>query len=91
MKDNIVKMLSGVPVPIQTRTFKNDMANFASADDILTLLVHLGYLSYDEKAESVSIPNREVSMEYVDTISTMPESITLLFVNCLPEKDLLIL
>ena len=38
---------------------------------MLTLLVHLGYLSYDSETEMVSIPNKEVSMEYINAISTM--------------------
>ena len=35
------------------------------------LLVHLGYLTYDSLEESVRIPNKEVSQEYVNAISTM--------------------
>ena len=47
------------------------MTTFSSKDDVLTLLVHLGYLSYDSRERSASIPNREVSMEYMNAISTM--------------------
>ena len=43
----------------------------ATKDDILTLLVHLGYLTYDSTNETVSIPNKEVSQEYINAISTM--------------------
>lgn len=38
---------------------------------VLTLLVHLGYLTYDNEKETVEIPNREVSQEYINAISTM--------------------
>lgn len=46
------------------------MTSFATKDDVLTLLVHLGYLTYDSETEEVSIPNREVSKEYLNAIST---------------------
>lgn len=47
------------------------MTSFQSRDDILTLLVHLGYLSYHWPDKTVAIPNKEVSQEYVNAISTM--------------------
>ena len=47
------------------------MTTFASADDVLTLLVHLGYLSYHWPDKTVTIPNKEVSQEYINAISTM--------------------
>lgn len=71
LKDAVVKMLAGDRVEINTGTFVNDMTTFCTKDDVLTLLVHLGYLSYCESDRTVSIPNREVSMEYVNAISTM--------------------
>ena len=71
LKDAVVEMLAGGSVPINTRTFSNDMTTFATKDDVLTLLVHLGYLSYESESETVSIPNKEVSIEYLNAISTM--------------------
>ena len=71
LKDAVVKMLAGERVTINTGTFSNDMTTFASRDDVLTLLVHLGYLSYHWADKTVSIPNKEVSQEYVNAISTM--------------------
>ena len=47
------------------------MTTFATKDDVLTLLVHLGYLTYNSIDETVSILNKEVSQEYVNAISTM--------------------
>ena len=47
------------------------MVTFHSRDDVLTLLVHLGYLSYDADREEVSIPNSEVAREYYNAVSTM--------------------
>lgn len=71
LKDSVIKMLAGGSVRINTGTFSNDMTTFATKDDVLTLLVHLGYLTYDSQQETVSIPNKEVSKEYVNAISTM--------------------
>lgn len=71
LKDAIVQMLAGSNIRINTGTFSNDMTTFATKDDVLTLLVHLGYLTYDNEKETVEIPNREVSQEYVNAISTM--------------------
>ena len=44
------------------------MTTFASKDDVLTLLVHLGYLGYDNMNKEVYIPNREVISSFVDSI-----------------------
>ncbi len=71
LKDAVVQMLAGEKVPINTGTFANDMTSFSSKDDVLTLLVHLGYLTYDSEKETVAIPNKEVSQEYINAISTM--------------------
>ncbi|MEZ3485097.1 MAG: ATP-binding protein [Lachnospiraceae bacterium] len=71
LKDAVVRMLAREEIHINTGTFENDMTTFASKDDVLTLLVHLGYLTYDSTKETVAIPNKEVSQEYVNAISTM--------------------
>ena len=71
LKDSVVRMLAGESVPINVGTFSNDMTTFATKDDVLTLLVHLGYLTYNSIDGTVSIPNKEVSKEYVNAISTM--------------------
>jgi len=63
-----VQMMGGESILINIRTFANDMRTFHGRDDILTLLVHLGYLSYDESAKTVSIPNREIAVEYASSI-----------------------
>lgn len=71
LKDAVVRMLAGDRIEINTGTFSNDMTSFQGRDDILTLLVHLGYLSYHWPDRTVTIPNKEVSQEYVNAISTM--------------------
>ncbi|MBM6966520.1 AAA family ATPase, partial [Massilimicrobiota timonensis] len=47
LKDNIVQLLSGESVDVNTSKFQNDMTTFKSKDDVLTLLIHLGYLGYN--------------------------------------------
>ena len=71
LKESVVRMLAGESVSINIGTFSNDMTTFATKDDILTLLVHLGYLTYNISDQTVRIPNKEVSQEYVNAISTM--------------------
>ena len=53
---------------INTGTFSNDMMAFQSKDDVLTLLVHLGYLSYHWMDKMVSIPNKEVLNQYMKAV-----------------------
>ena len=71
LKEAVVTMLAGGNVKIDTRSFNNDMTSFNKKDDILTLLIHLGYLSFDSGSSSVVIPNREVSDEYTTSIDVI--------------------
>ena len=68
LKDAIVEMLSGKRIEIDTTTFTNDMVNFETKDDILTLLIHLGYLGFDFENSTVFIPNYEISEQYISTV-----------------------
>ena len=61
----IVAMLSGEMIEIDHETFQNDMVNIHNRDDVLTLLVHLGYLAYNGNEKSVYIPNEEVRAEFI--------------------------
>lgn len=67
----VANMLAGERVQINTGTFFNDMTNFQGKDDVVTLMIHLGYLSYHWPDKMVTIPNKEVSQEYINAISTM--------------------
>lgn len=68
LKQKIVDMLAGDKCRIDSNTFQNDMTSFKSADDIITLLIHLGYLGYDRENEEAYIPNREVRSEIVRAV-----------------------
>lgn len=71
LKDAVVHLLAGNEETINVGTFSNDMTSFQNRDDVLTLLIHLGYLSYRQRRKTISIPNKEVAQEYVNAISTM--------------------
>jgi hypothetical protein len=68
LKETIVQMLGGTRSPIDTGTFQNDMTSIQCKDDVLTLLVHLGYLAYDADEQSVYIPNEEVKQEFIRAV-----------------------
>lgn len=63
LKTAIIEMLSGSSVKVNTRSFKNDTVNFTSRDDVLTYLIHLGYLGYDQDSQTAFIPNEELRQE----------------------------
>lgn len=69
LKDDIIRMLSGERVQIHTDRFQNDMTTFESKDDVLTLLVHLGYLAYDSDSSEVFIPNTEIRGEFRNAVT----------------------
>ena len=71
LKEKVTLMLSGISIPIEPRSFTNDMTTFNSADDVLTLLVHLGYLTYNFEKSIVQIPNEEVKSEFVVSIKSL--------------------
>ena len=59
LKDDIVTMLAGGRVKVNPTKFSNDMAEVRSRDDVLTVLIHLGYLSFDKTKSEAFIPNRQ--------------------------------
>ena len=71
LKDAVIKLLDGNRIEIETGTFANDMTTFSCKDDVLTLLVHLGYLAYRFEDKTVKIPNKEIAMEFINTVSTI--------------------
>ena len=70
LKDDIISMLAGGRCKVDPKGFKNDISEIYSRDDALTLLIHLGYLSYDRVKKKCFIPNLEVSGEMENAIQT---------------------
>ena len=68
LKELTTRLIAGEHIPVNPDKFQNDMTTFASADDVLTLLIHLGYLTYDFYAQTVCIPNQEVQKEFINCI-----------------------
>lgn len=69
LKDDVLSMMAGERIPVNTASFTNDMTTFRTEDDVLTLLIHLGYLGYDCDNKCVFIPNNEIRGEYVSTVA----------------------
>lgn len=69
LKDDVLSMIAGEQIPVNIGSFTNDMTTFRTEDDVLTLLIHLGYLAYDEMYQTVRIPNSEIRAEYVNTVA----------------------
>ena len=65
LKAAIIEMISGNVVEVNTNTFQNDMVSFQNRDDVLTLLIHLGYLAYDQEKKTAFIPNEEIRQEFL--------------------------
>ncbi len=68
LQEDILKLIAGEQIVVNTGRFKNDFATFTSKDDVLTLLIHLGYLVYNSKTRRVRIPNEEVRFEFDDLL-----------------------
>ena len=68
LKNAIIEMLSGSAVNVNTATFKNDPARIQNRDDVLTYLIHLGYLGYDEENETAFVPNEEIRQELITAV-----------------------
>ena len=71
LKETVIRLIAGEQIEIDTTTFVNDMVTFSTQDDILTLLIHLGYLMYDYSTGKVSIPNHEIKQQFVGTVKAM--------------------
>ena len=68
LKDDIIRMLAGEHVYVNTSKFMNDMSIVRSKNDVLTVLIHLGYLSYDCDSQECYIPNKEVTDEFLNAV-----------------------
>lgn len=69
LKDDIVSAINDVPVSVNSLRFSNDMHKVECKDDVLTLLCHLGYLSFSSEDKSAGIPNFEVRQEFEAAIA----------------------
>lgn len=68
LKDDILILLSGGRVKVNTTKFQNDMTIIQSKDDVLTVLIHLGYLSFNWRKNECYVPNYEVAGELSNAV-----------------------
>ena len=79
LKTAIIEMLSGTEVKVNTATFQNDIGNIRHRDEVLTYLIHLGYLGYDQGRRSAFVPNEEIRQELAMAVESRPWNEMLLF------------
>ena len=72
LKTAIIEMLSGAMVKVNTATFKNDTVNIHNKDDVLTYMIHLGYLGYDQTKKMAFVPNEEIRQELTIAAESRP-------------------
>lgn len=70
LREAVIRMLGSTRCKVDPSTSQNDMTTFKTCDDILTLLIHLGYLAFDETTEEAFIPNREIAQEFLRAVKT---------------------
>ena len=68
LKDDVIRLLAGESCSVDTVSYQNDLNVVRSKDDVLTLLIHLGYLSYDRDSRTCRIPNREVANDFKNAV-----------------------
>ena len=87
LKDSVALLMDGGRVKVNISKYQNDMTSFHGSNDVLVMLIHLGYLGYDTDTKEVFIPNRELldefrtsteSEEWVDTFTSFKKSQKLL-------------
>ena len=77
LSKTIAELIGGVDVCVDTLGFSNDISGFKGKDDVLTLLIHLGYLSYNSETGMVTIPNEEIRREFSRSVRTANHAETL--------------
>ena len=87
LKESVALLMDGGRVEVNIANYQNDMTSFHGRDDVLTMLIHLGYLGYDFDTKEVFIPNKEIfdefkastkSEEWIDTFNSFKKSQKLL-------------
>ena len=72
LKETVARLMEGEHLPVRLGTYQNDMTSMTCRDDVLALLIHLGYLGYDQANSEVFIPNRKIH-DVFETSTQTPE------------------
>lgn len=68
VQDSLEKLLRGERQEVKALRFGFDVSSIGSDDELLTLFIHLGYLSYDVEEETATVPNKEIRIEFVEAL-----------------------
>lgn len=85
LKDDILALIAGDKRKIATGSFQNDMTSLGTKDEVMTLLIHLGYLGYERNTCEVFIPNEEIRREFI--LATTSENSWSEIVNSVKKSD----
>lgn len=77
LSKTIAELIGGIDVPVNTVGFANDLVTFKNRDDVLTLMIHLGYLAYDSENKTAHIPNEEIRLEFQRAIRVVDHAATI--------------
>ncbi len=69
LRGDITRLVSGEEIPLNVLGFSNDLDSFQDNEEVLTALIHLGYLTY--RNGLVSIPNKELREEFSSTVKRL--------------------
>lgn len=68
VRDTLGKLIRGEAVRINVLRFGNDISSVSDNDELFTLLIHFGYLSYDRNERVAVLPNQEIREEFVEAL-----------------------
>lgn len=68
VQERLEKIIRGERLTVSVLRFGFDVSSIGNDDELFTLLIHLGYLSYDVEERTVRIPNKEIRMEFVEAL-----------------------
>lgn len=71
LKGKITRMLAGEEIDVDVLSFENDLTEIDSEDAALTVLIHLGYLSYDKGSGKCRVPNKEIAEELIRALKKL--------------------
>lgn len=65
----VTRMLAGEAVEVNVFGFSNDLDSFQNKDEVITALIHLGYLT--SEGGKGRIPNREIAEEFANSVKKL--------------------
>ena len=81
LQKSAAELISGEEILVNTSSFKNDIKDFSDKDDVLSLMIHLGYLTYNNDTGCARIPNEELRTEFNDLLKTTRSTKLIAFVS----------